>query len=73
MEISKVESLELEQARDEITAAGQVDEMSAQKGQYLRIDPEVERRVRRKIDWSLIPLVMGCCKSSFREKSAHAS
>ncbi|KAI1634414.1 major facilitator superfamily transporter [Biscogniauxia mediterranea] len=70
MEISKVESSQLEQARQEVKPeGGQADETSPQMGQYLRIDPEIERRVRRKIDWRLIPLVMGCYLVAFLDRS----
>jgi hypothetical protein len=27
-----------------------------------RMDPTIERRVVRKLDWRLIPIVMGLCK-----------
>lgn len=30
--------------------------------QYVHIDPAVQRRVVRKLDWHLMPLVMGLCK-----------
>lgn len=30
--------------------------------QYVHIDPAVQRRVVRKLDWHIMPLVMALCK-----------
>jgi hypothetical protein len=41
----------------------QVEAPEAPQGyQYVNIDPVVQRRVVRKLDWNLIPLVMALCK-----------
>lgn len=35
----------------------------------VQIDPELERRVRRKLDWHLIPLVSGLYLLAFLDRS----
>ena len=41
----------------------QVEAPEAPQGyQFVRIDPELQLRVVRKLDWNLMPLVMVLCK-----------
>ena len=43
--------------------AAHVEAPEAPQGyQYVVIDPVVQRRVVRKLDWHLMPLVMALCK-----------
>jgi hypothetical protein len=49
----------------------ELEHVEAPQGyQYVHIDPEIERRVVRKLDWNLIPLVMALCKFSSRRTSS---
>ena len=42
--------------------------------QYAHIDPAIQRRVVRKLDWHLMPLVMALCKlRSMSTPSIHTS
>ena len=42
----------------------QVEAPEAPQGyQFVRIDPELQLRVVRKLDWKLMPLVMVLCKT----------
>ncbi|KAI1498977.1 major facilitator superfamily transporter [Biscogniauxia marginata] len=68
MDISKAESSELEQAKPGDTVV-RSEQIAAHERHGLQIDPDAERRVRRKIDWVLIPLVMGCYLVAFLDRS----
>jgi hypothetical protein len=48
-------------AQVEAPKASEVPE-APQGYQYAHIDPEVQRRVVRKLDWHIMPLVMALCK-----------
>lgn len=42
--------------------------------QYVHIDPAIQRRVVRKLDWHIMPLVMALCKlRSMSSPSIHTS
>jgi hypothetical protein len=67
------------QVQDGITAggeksvgmdAGRVDaEAGAQTQVQMEIDPEMEKRVRRKLDWHIIPLVSALYLLAFLDRS----
>lgn len=56
MDISKADDPELKPTHERHESA------ALEKNDELQIDPAIEKRVRRKIDRVLIPLVMGLCK-----------
>lgn len=48
---------------DKVEEVAQIEDPVVPQGyQYVHIDPVVQRRVVRKLDWHLMPLVMGLCK-----------
>jgi hypothetical protein len=52
------------------TGAGGGDaEVGVQTQMQMEIDPEVEKRVRRKLDWHLIPLVSALYLLAFLDRS----
>jgi hypothetical protein len=62
MDITKAEAAEPQSEKRETRDANLVGEGTAD---HLHIDPELEKRVVRKIDRTLIPLVMALCQSLF--------
>lgn len=60
MDITKAEAAEPQAEKHETGDGNEVGNLSAD---HLHIDPELERRVVRKIDKVLIPLVMALCQS----------
>lgn len=63
MSVSK-DDVEPTQARREGTSGISDEKSLGLENSGLYIDPAIEKRVRRKIDCHLVPLVMGLCKSS---------
>ncbi|KAI2617800.1 MFS general substrate transporter [Hypoxylon sp. NC1633] len=69
MDISKGDELDPTQNMHERTDANYDDKSLGLENESLYIDPAVEKRVRRKIDRVLIPLVMGLYLVAFLDRS----
>lgn len=62
MDLSKDQELVPTQSRREQGGASSLEKERGLENHALYIDPAVEKRVVRKIDRVLIPLVMGLCE-----------
>ncbi|KAI1374479.1 MFS general substrate transporter [Hypoxylon crocopeplum] len=69
MDVSKGDELEPTQHRHEGTIASSDEKSLGHESDALHIDPALEKRVRRKIDRVLVPLVMGLYLVAFLDRS----
>ncbi|KAL7621901.1 hypothetical protein AAE478_007401 [Parahypoxylon ruwenzoriense] len=69
MSISQVDSKDLTQERREGAGASSDEKSLGPENDALHIDPALEKRVRRKIDRVLVPLVMGLYLVAFLDRS----